>query len=352
MPVPQRALPPLGGLASPPADPHQGTPPRTPGSVRRTSHLNATWPGGRGQDMHIDAAARDLVTMSSGAVAVVGEQQLHVTVDRTRVLTSIGSSPAVEALPGLVGGSGGSGYRRRLRELLPHEADAGSLPYFLLDDMPGVTLVGPFAWRLWPEATADMRRATQGADREAAGIRTVARMRDICSGFRSDGLPIQRMMNAKDPQHNLVPARDLAQPDDPVAWHVMPPQPAGSAMMRRRRLVDVAAGEQLAVTSLFRDSIWAPDGTETVVHEYGLHAAVDPRSLRLTAIRADPRVLPFDTCPAAARNVDLLLGEPMRTLRDRVVELVLGTDGCTHLNDALRALAEVPVMLGELAFAS
>jgi hypothetical protein len=88
-----------------------------------------------------------------------------------------------------------------------------------------------------------------------------------------------------------------------------------------------------------------------VVHEYGVHAVVDPQSMRLTSIEADPRVLPFETCPAAARNVDLLLGEPLRTLRHRVIELVVGTDGCTHLNDALRALAEVPLIIEDLATA-
>jgi hypothetical protein len=90
---------------------------------------------------------------------------------------------------------------------------------------------------------------------------------------------------------------------------------------------------------------------ETVVHEYGLRAAVNRESLRLASIEADPRVLPFPTCPAAARNVNLLVGEPLRTLRHRVLELVVGTDGCTHLNDALRALAEVPVLMDELTAA-
>jgi hypothetical protein len=34
-----------------------------------------------------------------------------------------------------------------------------------------------------------------------------------------------------------------------------------------------------------------------------------------------------------------------------VIELVVGTDGCTHLNDALRALAEVPLMIEGLVTA-
>lgn len=221
-----------------------------------------------------------------------GTAQLHATVDWTRVLRTLSSAPRRPELAELVGQGGGSGYRALLQALVPGEMAAGSLLYFLLDDMPGVTVVGPFAWRLWPEAMAGMVR-------QRPQHRPPRNMVDICSGFRSDGDPIHRMLGFEDPQHNLVPAHDLAQPDDPLAWHA------------------------------------------------GLHATVDPHSLRLTGLR----VLPFGTCPAAARNVDLLLGEPMRGLRHRVLELVVGTDGCTHLNDALRALAEVPVLVAELTAA-
>ncbi|HEY1706339.1 MAG TPA: DUF2889 domain-containing protein [Trebonia sp.] len=344
----QRSLPPLGDLPPAPADPRQGTPPRLPGSVRRTSHLNMTWPDGLGGEARIDAAARDLVTPRSGVPVPDGEAELHVTVGSGRVLTRIDATPAPEGLRGLTGHSGGSGYRRLLRDLLPAEAESGSPLHFLLDDIPGVTLVGPFAWRLWPKAVEHLRRLSRGPDRNDAGMRGFDRMRDICSGLRSDGLPIQRMISGEDPQHNLVPARDLAQPGDPLAWHPIAGQPDGAPLMRRRRLVDVAAGPELVITSIFRDSIWGPDRVETCVHEYGLRATADPVTMRLTSIKADPRVLPFGTCPVAGENVGLLLGEPVRTLRDRVIELIAGTDGCTHLNDALRSLAEVPVLAGKL----
>ncbi len=343
MTFPRRPLPPLRDLAPAPRNPYQGTPPRARQSVRRTSHLNATWPEGRDRPMHIDAAARDLVTTGTGQALVQGDAQLHVTVDHKRTLRSISSTPQREVLQELVGHGGGSGYRARLQALLPDELAAGSLLYFLLDDMPGVTLVGPFAWRLWPEAMADMMRRPRHRPPEG--------MRDICSGFRSDGRPIRLMMTAEDPRHNLVPALDLGLPNDAAAWHAMRPPSAGSPMMRRRRRVDVVAGPQITVDSLFRDSIWSPDGAEIAVHEYGLRATIDPQSMRLTSIQADPRVLPFETCPAAAGNVDLLLDEPAGTLRHRVLELVVGTDGCTHLNDALRALAEVPLIIEELATA-
>jgi hypothetical protein len=35
-------------------------------------------------------------------------------------------------------------------------------------------------------------------------------------------------------------------------------------------------------------------------------------------------------------------------LRERVLDELKGTAGCTHLNDMLRALAEVPVLVGAL----
>jgi hypothetical protein len=217
----------------------------------------------------------------------------------------------------------------------------GTLRYFLLDDMPGVTLVGPFAWRLWPVGVEMM---TRGLRHPGPGYD----MTGICSGFRADGPPIQRINSGEDPQHNLVPAFDLAEPSDPLAWHDVPDAPQDSPMLRRRRRIDVTDGPEVVVNSVFRDSMWSPEHVETVVHEYGVHAVVDRDSMRLTSITADPRVLPFQTCPAAAANVDLLVGEPMATLRHRVLEQIVSTDGCTHLNDALRALAEVPVLLDEL----
>jgi len=340
MTTPQRPLPPLSDLPPAPRNPHRGTPSRQPRSVRRTGHLNMTWPEGLGGLMHIDGAARDLVTAADGQAHVAASAELHVTADQSRLLRSISSTPWREELRGLVGQSGGRGYRGRLQELVPDEIAAGSPLYFLLDDMPGVTLVGPFAWRVWPNALDGLGRVPRHRPSSA--------MRDICSGFRSDGLPIRRMMNLEDPQHNLVPAFELDPGDDPLAWHAIEGPPGDSAMLRRRRRIDVVVGPLLKVDAMFRDSMWDPQGVEIVVHEYGVGATVDPGTMRLTDIRADPRVLPFNTCPAAAGNVDLLLGEPMHTLRRRVLELLVGTDCCTHLNDVLRALAEVPVLVGEL----
>ena len=99
MAAPRRSLPLLGDLGPAPRNPHNGTPARTPGSVRRTSHLNATWPAGRDSAMHIDAAARDLVTTGAGEAVVRDHAELHVTVDHTRVLQSIRCSVTASGPP-------------------------------------------------------------------------------------------------------------------------------------------------------------------------------------------------------------------------------------------------------------
>jgi hypothetical protein len=59
-------------------------------------------------------------------------------------------------------------------------------------------------------------------------------------------------------------------------------------------------------------------------------------------------VLPYPECPSAAPNVAWLLDQPLPELRSRVLQILRGTDCCTHLNDALRALEDVPVLAGYL----
>jgi Protein of unknown function (DUF2889) len=63
---------------------------------------------------------------------------------------------------------------------------------------------------------------------------------------------------------------------------------------------------------------------------------------------ARPRVLPYGECTAAAPNASWLNGTPLRGLRSEVLGRIRGTDCCTHLNDALRSLAEVPVLAAAL----
>jgi hypothetical protein len=65
-----------------------------------------------------------------------------------------------------------------------------------------------------------------------------------------------------------------------------------------------------------------------------------------------PRVLPYDECPLAVRNVAALAGLPLSDARGTVLERLRGPLGCTHLNDMLRSLADVPGLARHLPAAS
>jgi hypothetical protein len=79
-----------------------------------------------------------------------------------------------------------------------------------------------------------------------------------------------------------------------------------------------------------------------------LRATADPDTLLLTSVEPDARILPFLSCPSAVGTAQAVVGTPLRELRTTVLERLARTAGCTHLNDALRALAEVPVLLAKL----
>jgi hypothetical protein len=103
-------------------------------------------------------------------------------------------------------------------------------------------------------------------------------------------------------------------------------------------------GDVIAIDSAFQDSGTTPSGQRAALHEYSLTATADPVSLKLLSLEATPRVLPFAECPSAAANLTRLIGTPLPGLREKVLSELRGTAGCTHLNDMLRALADVPAL--------
>ena len=66
------------------------------------------------------------------------------------------------------------------------------------------------------------------------------------------------------------------------------------------------------------------------------------------SVTASPRVLPYVECPGAAPNASWMAGTDLRAMRTEVLERLRATDCCTHLNDGLRSLAEVPVLAASL----
>ena len=99
----------------------------------------------------------------------------------------------------------------------------------------------------------------------------------------------------------------------------------------------------------FQDTASRADGSRVAVHEYCLQATIDTVSGTLTRLDAEPHILPYPECPNAIANLDRLIGTPVKELRTTVLKRLARIEGCTHLNDAVRSLAEVPVLANYLS---
>jgi len=334
------------GLDEPPDDSVVGTPQRRPSSIRRTAHINMTWPGGHGSSMHLTGRSRDLLSGADGSPRVLGEARMHVVAGEARTIAAISTVPERAGVGSLVGASGGQRFRAAIDAALPGEREAATPLYFLLDDIAGCTLIGGFAWSqhgglVYPEGAGV--GAGPGADHP---MRT-RNGRVICSGLRPDGYhQISRQRGVEVP-HYLRVAGDLDSGDDPWAWHEIDSAPE-VCMRRRRRLDAWWEGEDIVVDGHFRDSMWSRDHHELSLHEYTLSATIRADTHLLLAIEATPRVLPFPECPWAGPHVGDLVGMPVDGFRTSVQDALTELHCCTHLNDMLRGLAEVPPLARSL----
>jgi hypothetical protein len=94
-----------------------------------------------------------------------------------------------------------------------------------------------------------------------------------------------------------------------------------------------------SIWAMFRDTVGEEDGDEVVLHEYAVTASGVGSVVGV--VSAEPRVLPFPECPAAALAVGDLVGCELAELSTSVPDLLTGIRSCTHLNDLLRALGGV-----------
>ncbi|MGX7678483.1 DUF2889 domain-containing protein [Jatrophihabitans sp. DSM 45814] len=317
-------------------------PVRRPRSVRRTSHLDATrsqQPGVFGV-MRIAGAARDVVTDDVGSGAVTGAADLKVGVDERGLIDEVEHEPASPSGQALIGLRVGFGFRSGAKDLLG--SLSGSLLGLLVDDLSGAPS---------PSGYGAIR------DRVVLGLpplppppgRGAGPRADVCAGWRTSGLAFGLASAGVPLPFEAEPptAPDLTS-DDPLGWHDMPTLVAGQS--RRIRRLDVwYEGDRLLVDAMFRDTTCDPNGTARVVHEYAVTATLDAESQSILAIDAEPRALPFPTdCPFAADSVQLILGQPVADLRETVRVLSTGAVSCTHLNDAMRFLADIPALTNQL----
>jgi hypothetical protein len=322
-----------------PADPVAVQPARRPDSVRRTSTMIMFWPEGFGSELHLKGRARDLLTPASGEPSVVDASDLHVVTGRERDVQQIESDPVYEPLGRLLGCRAGGNLRKAIAQELPEQVEKGTSLHLLLDDIAGATLISGFTYFRWADAVPGMR--------ERLGTGTQKDMRGICSGFREGSSALYPTGALRGVSSNTPVAPSLGDPADPLGWHDLedPPEVA----MRRARRIDVwRTGDQLEFHTMFRDSCWVPDGHEVVLHEYEVVGTADTEAGVLASVRAIPRVLPYPECPLAAPNAPRLVGTPLHDLRTEVLAQLRSIDCCTHLNDGLRALAEVPVLAASL----
>src|SRR5690606_26444452 len=98
--------------------------------------------------------------------------------------------------------------------------------------------------------------------------------------------------------------------------------------MRRARRIDVWVEDVIHIDATFQDSASLPTGGRAAIHEYKLQATADPKTLELLSVVADPRILPYRECPAAAGNVARLVGTPLRAMRSQVLTVLRRSLGC------------------------
>jgi len=328
-----------GHLPGPVTEP---APPRRPGSVRRTSHLDVTRPeGGPFTWSTITGAARDLLTTASGP-SVVGSGSLFAEIGADGTIERDAYEPTdTDHLDTLVGARPGFGFRSEAKDLLARLA--GTPLGLLIDDLSGAPAASGYG--------AIRERVLLGLPdppMPAAPV-TGATRPDVCAGWRAGGLPDRsRSAGLPMPFEAEPPVAPPLVCADELAWHPM--GALGVRQSRRIRRLDLwCEGDSLVVDAMFRDSTVDPDLTQRVVHEYALSAVVDARIMTVLEVHATPRALPFPTdCPLAAAGASTILGEAVDGLRSTVRLVSRGPGSCTHLNDLYRSLADVPALAAAL----
>ncbi len=326
-------------LAPAPADPVAVPPERRPESVRRTSSMLMFWPEGFGNELHLKGHARDLLTPEHGHDMSVASSDLYAVTGRERDVQAIASHPEYEPLQRLVGCRAGGNLRSAIAKELPDQVEGGTPLLLLLDDIAGATLISGFTYFRWADAVPGMRERLGGGPQKD--------MRGICSGFRDGSSALFSDGSLRGVSSNTPASPSLHDPADPDGWHQRD-EPPEINMCRARRIDVWQAGDQLEFDTMFRDTCSVPEGPEVVLHEYQILGTADRSTGILESVEAVPRVLPYPECPLAAANSSRMVGTALRAMRTEVLGQLRSIDCCTHLNDGLRSLAEVPVLAGSL----
>jgi len=286
--------------------------------------------------------ARDLLTPADNRAAVeLASGGFTITASPRREIMAIKTTPAHPRTQELVGVRAGGASREALKAIM---GDIVGTPLFqILDDFAGASLVAGWIWSEWMDDW--MGTARRNGLQSSAG--RGGNMENICTGFATGATSLAARGRSNPDVQSRTEVGPLENIDDPAGWHAMPLQ--SGPQMRRARRIDIHRDSgMLRVDIGFQDSGSNPRGTRTAIHEYRVHAEIDPATMALVSIQALPLILPFRECPGASVKIGRLVGQKVGTFRDAVLATLPGTLGCTHLNDVLRALADVPTLADHL----
>lgn len=319
------------GLATGPRDPVRETPPRRPGSVRRTTTVDQRF-GDVGGRNRVVGLGRDLRTHDDDTAEVIDTARVDAVVSGAGIVLELASDPPLPPLHELLGAPVQKGLRARVEALVPDEVSAGTVSHQLLDDLPMAQLI-----------------ASYGTSRERPDFRlppeSAERLADICAGWVRGGTMLFHLGDTgifPIPVGPVAPALDTR--DDRLAWHELPALEPRTVRRRRRLDVSPRADGGFEVDVHFRDSHLGADGPEDVLHEYTLAVVVDAE-LVVVSSSAEARTLPWPECPGSLGSASRIVGHPVSVLRPLVLDGFKGTSTCTHLNDALRSLAGVTALV-------
>jgi hypothetical protein len=318
-------------------------PVRRPDSVRRTSSIDTSWPEGYGKAMLMCGASRDVWTPpEGGAPVILAEDRYEILASPAREILSIKVTPDRPQVQRLVGIRGGGQSRAALTEIMANERIKGSPLYLILDDFAGASLVAGWVWSRWVD--------DWGAMADRSGLQSTAgrggNMEGVCTGFSPGSSALVGEGGSRMKVQNCITVSSLVNPDDPEGWHSLAMQD-GVGMRRARRIDLWQDGAELAIDIGFQDSGTQPDSEERIaIHEY--YVSAKTKLGRLANLKVDPRILPYRECPGAVVHAQKMLGVLLGDLRTAVLTTLPGILGCTHLNDVLRSMAEVPAMATHL----
>ena len=307
-------------------------PARLPHSVRRTTSIEMAWPEGFDAQMVLVGQGRDLLTLGSDTEPrVLAHDRLDMVVDPARTVLDISADPPLAGIEALRGGSAVGGFRRAIAPLVDNPTTRDRPLAVLLDDVVGsIVMSGWLASKWIPPIDHQVDRTSQ---------------ENVCSGYATGS----KALYDRSEIDAVRPVGPIEPDDDPQAFH--PLQPDADRTIRRVRRIDIwRDGADLRLDAMFQDSGIVPGTRRAVLHEYRLLARAEQRDggLVLAEIAAIPGSLPYSECLGPELSAQRLVGTPMAELRRKVLTELRGPIGCTHLNDALRSLAEADGLAGNL----